>query len=170
MDYSNKTYKELVKEEDELAEEFDLMLDNCAKEGLSYFEFCRRAKDVKEKLYFVSKYRRLKQNPVCAGRTAPTDPLGNGSRASTARRWYKRNEPRAPIEAAHQKVASPKSEATPSNEAPAPPPSAESQQHPEGRGEPLQRIPAQQGAAPQPRGDGISKRSQVLQSKPPNKK
>lgn len=64
MDYSNKTYKELVKEEDELAEEFDLMLDNCAKEGLSYFEFCRRAKDVKEKLYFVSKYRRLKQNPT----------------------------------------------------------------------------------------------------------
>ena len=64
MDYSNKTYKELVKEEDELAEEFDLMLDNCAKEGLSYFEFCDRAKDVKEKLYFVSKYRRLKQNPT----------------------------------------------------------------------------------------------------------
>lgn len=64
MDYSNKTYKELVKEEDELAEEFDLMLDNCAKEGLSYFEFCRRAKDVKEKLYFISKYRRLKQNPT----------------------------------------------------------------------------------------------------------
>ena len=64
MDYSNKTYKELVKEEDELTEEFDLMLDNCAKEGLSYFEFCDRAKDVKEKLYFVSKYRRLKQNPT----------------------------------------------------------------------------------------------------------
>ena len=64
MDYSNKTYKELVKEEDELKEEFDLMLDNCAKEGLPYFEFCDRAKDIKEKLYFVSKYRRLKQTPT----------------------------------------------------------------------------------------------------------
>ena len=30
MDYSNKTYKELVKEEDELKEEFNLMLDSCA--------------------------------------------------------------------------------------------------------------------------------------------
>lgn len=64
MDYSNKTYKELVKEEDELSEEFDLILDNCAKEGLSYIEFCDRAKNVKERLYFISKYRRLKQNPT----------------------------------------------------------------------------------------------------------
>ena len=64
MDYSNKTYKELVKEEDELKEEFNLMLDSCAKEGLSFLEFCDRAKDIKEKLYFVSKYKRLKQTPT----------------------------------------------------------------------------------------------------------
>ena len=47
MDYSNKTYKELVKEEDELKEEFNLMLDSCAKEGLSFLEFCDRAKYIK---------------------------------------------------------------------------------------------------------------------------
>lgn len=64
MDYSNKTYKELVKEEDELKEEFKLVSDNCAKEGLSYSEFCDRAKGIKEKLYFIGKYKRLKRTPT----------------------------------------------------------------------------------------------------------
>lgn len=64
MDYSNKTYKELVKEEDKLNKEFKLVSDNCAKEGLSYFEFCERAKDIKEKLYFIRKYKRLKKTPT----------------------------------------------------------------------------------------------------------
>ena len=63
MDYSRKTYDELVKEESRLDDEYEKISDECAKEGLSYQEFSNKAKPVKEKLYFISKYLRLKKTP-----------------------------------------------------------------------------------------------------------
>lgn len=35
----------------------------CQK-GLSYEEFCNQSRNVKEKLYFIGKYKRLKQDPT----------------------------------------------------------------------------------------------------------
>lgn len=64
MDYSKKTYDELVKEESILDDEYEKISDECAKEGLSYKEFSDKVKPVKEKLYFISKYKRLKQTPT----------------------------------------------------------------------------------------------------------
>ena len=64
IDYSKKTLEELKKEEDRLQERYSEIEDDCAKEGLSYFEFMERAKDVKERLYFVSKYIRLNSEPA----------------------------------------------------------------------------------------------------------
>lgn len=64
MDYSNKTYEELVKEEERLYDRYNEMSDECANEGLSYKDFCKRAKDVKEQLYFIGKYMRLKKSPT----------------------------------------------------------------------------------------------------------
>ena len=64
MDYSKATYEELCKEEDRLEEQYDEISDECAQEGLKYNEFQEKAHDVKEKLYFVSKYKRLKQVPT----------------------------------------------------------------------------------------------------------
>ena len=63
MDYSKKTYDELVKEESRLDDEYEKISDECAKEGLSYQEFSIKAKPVKETLYFISKYLRLKKTP-----------------------------------------------------------------------------------------------------------
>lgn len=64
MDYSKKTYDELVKEESILDDEYEKISDECAKEGLSYKEFSDKVKPVKEKIYFISKYKRLKQTPT----------------------------------------------------------------------------------------------------------
>lgn len=63
MDYSKKTYEELLREDDKLSKEYEELSDTCAKEGLSYMEFSEKAKPVKEKLYFISKYIRLKKSP-----------------------------------------------------------------------------------------------------------
>ena len=63
-DISKKTYKELEKEQKNLEFEYSAIEDDCAKKGLSYNEFCEKAHDVKEKLYFLSKYKRLKSEPT----------------------------------------------------------------------------------------------------------
>ena len=59
IDYSAKTYEELQREQDRLEERYESIQDDCLKEGVSYIDFCERAHDVKEKLYFISKYRIL---------------------------------------------------------------------------------------------------------------
>jgi hypothetical protein len=64
MEYSNKSYEELLREEERLTEEYSFISDECAQEGVSYKDFCERAKEVKQKLYFISKYMRLKQEPI----------------------------------------------------------------------------------------------------------
>lgn len=63
MDYSLKTYEELVKEEEALDAEYDKLSDECANEGLPYQVFKEKATPIRQKIYFVSKYKRLKQSP-----------------------------------------------------------------------------------------------------------
>jgi hypothetical protein len=64
MDYSVKTYEELVREEDTLNDEYENLSDECAKNGLKYNEFKEKATPIRQKIYFVSKYKRLKQPPT----------------------------------------------------------------------------------------------------------
>jgi hypothetical protein len=64
MNYENKTYEELLREEERLDERYMEISEACAQEGLNFFEFREKVKPVKEKLYFISKYKRLKQTPT----------------------------------------------------------------------------------------------------------
>lgn len=64
MDYSKHTYEELVREEGHLEERRKDIEDECLKEGKSFSEYCERAHDILERLYFISKYKRVKQEPV----------------------------------------------------------------------------------------------------------
>jgi hypothetical protein len=64
MDFSNKTYEELVRELNRLENKYDEISDECAEEGISYNEFCKRAHDVKKDIYFISKYVRLKKDAI----------------------------------------------------------------------------------------------------------
>lgn len=64
MDYSEKSYEELKRMEDRLTEEYQQIFGESAKQGLPWKEFCEKAHDVKEQLYYVSMYKRLKQDPV----------------------------------------------------------------------------------------------------------
>lgn len=64
MNYENKTYEELLREEERLDERYSEISDACAQEGLTFLEFREKVKPVKEKLYFISKYKRLKQTPT----------------------------------------------------------------------------------------------------------
>lgn len=63
MDYSLKSYEELVREEEALDAEYDKLSDECANEGLPYQAFKEKATPIRQKIYFVSKYKRLKQSP-----------------------------------------------------------------------------------------------------------
>lgn len=64
QDYSKFTYDELKREEDKLNGKYNDMVDECAKEGLKWDEFQEKSHDIKESLYFISKYKRLNQSPV----------------------------------------------------------------------------------------------------------
>jgi len=64
MDYSKHTYEELIREEGRLEERRKDIEDECLKEGKSFSEYCERAHDILERLYFISKYKRVKQEPV----------------------------------------------------------------------------------------------------------
>lgn len=62
--YLNKTYSELASERNRLEEKYSEIEDECLKDNLSYAEFCNKAHDVKEKLFAIDKFMRLKENPV----------------------------------------------------------------------------------------------------------
>lgn len=64
MNYSEKTYDELVKDIDRLEAEYNSIETQCLKDNMTFDEFCNKAHDVKEKLYFLSKYMRLKKEPI----------------------------------------------------------------------------------------------------------
>lgn len=64
MSYSEKTYEELLKEEEKLEKEYNEIETQSLKDNLPFSEFCEKAHDVKEKLFFVDKYIRLKKEPI----------------------------------------------------------------------------------------------------------
>ena len=64
MDYSKMTITELLREESKLKKRYDDIETACLKEGLSFSDFQERAKEPAEGLYFIDKYKRLKQDPV----------------------------------------------------------------------------------------------------------
>lgn len=64
MNISNKNYKELLREQTSLKEEYNNIMDDCLKKGLSYNEFCEQAKKIKYDLYLIEKYLRIKQDPI----------------------------------------------------------------------------------------------------------
>lgn len=64
MEYSEKTYEELVKDADRLEAEYNAIETQCLKDNMTFDAFCEKAHDVKEKLYFIEKYIRLKQEPT----------------------------------------------------------------------------------------------------------
>lgn len=64
MNYEEKTYDELVKGINRLEEKYNSIETQCLKDNLTFDEFCNKAHDVKEELYFIDKYARLKQEPT----------------------------------------------------------------------------------------------------------
>lgn len=62
--YPNKSYSELETEYDRLEEKYDEIEKECLKDNLSYDAFCKKAHDVKEKMFMVDKFMRLKEDPV----------------------------------------------------------------------------------------------------------
>lgn len=64
MNYSERTYEELLRERGRLESEYNDIESECLKDKLLFSEFCERAHDVKEKLFFIEKYIRLKKEPV----------------------------------------------------------------------------------------------------------
>ena len=64
MDYKKATIEDLLKEEEKAQKRFEEIQDQCVKEGKSFDEFCELAKDEREKLYLISKHKRLRQDPI----------------------------------------------------------------------------------------------------------
>lgn len=64
MIFENKTYEELLDLQDTLEKEYEEIKKDCLKERLEFDKFCEKSKPTKEKLYFISKYIRLKQPPI----------------------------------------------------------------------------------------------------------
>lgn len=62
--YPNKSYSELVSEYNRLEEKYNTIESDCLKDNLSYVEFCNKAHDVKEKMFIVDKFIRLKEDPI----------------------------------------------------------------------------------------------------------
>lgn len=63
MTFENKTYNELIRLEKKLTEEYNNIQAQSLKDGLSYEEFCEKAHDTKQNLFFLDKYKRKEQTP-----------------------------------------------------------------------------------------------------------
>ena len=63
MTFEGKTYSELIKIEKKLQKQYNEIQADALKEGLSYDDFCDKAHDVKQDLYFIDKYKRKTQVP-----------------------------------------------------------------------------------------------------------
>ena len=64
MDLINYTYKELEFKKEKLIEERTTIMNDCAKDNLSYSEFMEKARKVSEEIYIINKIIRLKQIPT----------------------------------------------------------------------------------------------------------
>lgn len=64
MDYKKATLQELLKEEEKISKRYEEIEEECLKDRLGFNEFQERAKKEKEALYFIDKYKRLRQDPI----------------------------------------------------------------------------------------------------------
>lgn len=64
MKYENRTYEDLIKEKTRLSDTYDELFNKCAKEGLPFDKFKEEAAPIRQKLYFIDKYLRLKMSPT----------------------------------------------------------------------------------------------------------
>lgn len=62
--YIEKSYNELISERNRLEEKYNTIESDCLKDNLSYAKFCDKAHDVKEKMFMVDKFIRLKEDPI----------------------------------------------------------------------------------------------------------
>lgn len=63
MIFENKTYEELIDIENKLNKEYKEIEKQSLLDGLSYEQFCDKAHDVKQNLFFIAKYKRKIQTP-----------------------------------------------------------------------------------------------------------
>ena len=64
MDYKDMTVEQLDREKERLKSRYNEIEDQCVHDGLSWDEFCKKAKKEREGLYFIDKYKRLKKDPI----------------------------------------------------------------------------------------------------------
>lgn len=64
MDYKELNLRELTNLENKKKIEYDELLNECLKEGLTFTDFKKKATSIKEEIYFIDKYRRLKMEPT----------------------------------------------------------------------------------------------------------
>lgn len=64
MDYSRMDINALNREENKLKTRYNSIEDDCVKRGVGWNEFQELVHDEAEGLYFISKYKRLLQDPV----------------------------------------------------------------------------------------------------------
>jgi hypothetical protein len=62
--YSKKSYSELVTEQNRLEEKYEQVETECLNDNLTFAEFCNKVHDVKERLFMVDKFMRLKRDPI----------------------------------------------------------------------------------------------------------
>lgn len=62
--FGSKSYDELIREKERLETEYKDIEEESLKNGLAFQKFCEKSHDVKEKLFFIDKYIRIKQEPV----------------------------------------------------------------------------------------------------------
>lgn len=62
--YKDYSYDELIKERNKLEKEYNEIETQSLKDVLTFNEFCEKVRPVKENLFFVYKYLRLKKDPV----------------------------------------------------------------------------------------------------------
>lgn len=61
---SSLSYNKLLKEEQNYQKKYQEIQDKCVSEGLSYEEFCTKAHEIKEYLFFIEKFIRKKTQPT----------------------------------------------------------------------------------------------------------
>ena len=64
MEFENKSYNDLKLLLSSYHNDYKEMIDECAKEGLSYNEFCVKAKTLKEQIYLIEKHIKVKEEPT----------------------------------------------------------------------------------------------------------
>lgn len=62
--YKEKSYNELISERNRLEEKYSQIETECLKDNLSFAEFCNKAHDVKDRLFAVDKFLRMKEDPI----------------------------------------------------------------------------------------------------------